>query len=192
MSSTKGVGIRMEAAEDWDLEHYLSQLDIMMRGSVVANALRAAGAIVQTEAVRRIPRSIETGTAKKKSQKQKRRDQQRKPLADSIDIKLKHYDDGRVIVAMVGPKKEGPLKSNVAHAHLVELGHKAHYWSKEPSSRKPFVEAKRWLAPAVDTTQSMQFDAMVGVLEKAVIAEWRKRRRAEKKAAKAAARAANA
>jgi hypothetical protein len=99
-------------------------------------------------------------------------------------------------------------KSETAHSHLLEFGHRGVFWkrtnwqfgtrqedggfryrlradgtrrSDERSirsvrvatlvggqTRKDFVEAKRWLAPAVDATRAQQHQAMVAVLEKMI------------------------
>jgi len=178
MSDAFKVSVELE--ENLPIEDFLEQIDWELRSKVLAAALKQASIIVKEDAIPRIPRSQETGSSKKKSQKQKRADARRKPLADSIDFKIKPYDDGRVFVAIVGPAEEAGAKGTTAHAHLVELGHRAHYWSKYPASRKPFVEAKRWLAPAVDSTQQRQQNAIYYTLQNAAAKAVKKRNKKTK------------
>lgn len=167
----------VEVIEDIPVEEYLAKIEWEVRHKVLNRALRAAAKLVQAAAVPRISRGAATGSSKKKSKKQKARDAARKPLAESIDIKIKSYADGLRFVAMVGPKKDSTMKGSVAHAHLLELGHKAHYWSKTPATRDTFVRAKKWLAPAVDTTLTQQLEAVRGTLERAVRAAARRERK---------------
>jgi len=167
----------IEVIEDIPVEEYLTKIEWEMRHKVLARALRESGKLVQAAAVPRISRSEVTGSSKKQSKKQQARDAARKPLAESIDIKVKKYDDGLRFVALVGPRKDSSIKGSVAHAHLLELGHKAHYWSKTPATRDTFVRAKRWLAPAVDTTMSQQLETVRTTLERAVKAAARRERK---------------
>ena len=172
--------VSVEINEDLPIDEFLDQLDWELRSKALANALKQASIIVKENAIPRIPRSRETGTSNKKSERQKRADARRKPLADSIDFKIKPYEDGRVFVAIVGPAEESGVKGTTAHAHLVELGHRAYYWSKYPSSRKPFVDAKRWLAPAVDSTQHRQQNAVFYTLQNAAAKAVKKRNKKTK------------
>lgn len=170
----------VEIIEDIPVEEYLARIEWEMRHKVLNRAMRAAAKLVEAAAVPRISRSASTGSSKKKSKKQKAQDAARKPLAESIDIKIKSYADGLRFVAMVGPRKDSTIKGSVAHAHLLELGHKAHYWSKTPATRDTFVRAKRWLAPAVDTTMSQQLETVRMTLERAVKAAARRERKRTK------------
>lgn len=167
----------IEVIEEIPVEEYLEKIEWEMRSKVLARALREAAKLVQAAAIPLVPRSAITGSSKKKSRKQKARDAARKPLAETIEIKVKSYDDGLRFVAMVGPRKDSAVKGSVAHAHLLELGHKAHYWSKTPATRDTFVRAKRWLAPAVDSTRTQQIEVVRGTLERAVKAAARRERK---------------
>lgn len=166
------MAIESSITQDVPLEDYLKRVDLLVRGKALANALKSASKIVQKEAQKRIPRSSVTGTSKKKSRKQKDRDKSRKPLADSIAIKMVAKNDGRLHMAITGqkiePEMKGSKKTATAHSHLLEFGHKAFFWSDKQSTRKAFVDAKRWLAPSVDTTRSQQQQAMVSSLERSI------------------------
>ena len=166
--------------ETFPLERLLSELDILVRGKALEAALKAASKIVSDEASRRISRSSATKTADKKSQKQKRADATRKPLADSIGVKVIRKKNDSVFIAVTGQKLEpsqkgGRRRSVVAHSHLLEFGHKGYLWSKKASTRKSFVEAKKWLAPAVDTTLESQQMMVIEKLDKAIRRQHRQR-----------------
>ena len=171
----KAIKMGIELFEDLNIESMLSELDWLVRGRVLSSALRKAAEVVKLAASPNVPRSSITQTAKKKSQKQKRADQARVPLADAIGFKVKNYGDGQVWVAIVGAEKQKGRVGTTAHSHLLEYGHRAYYWSDEPATRKTFVEAKRWLAPAVDSTKAQQQDAIFGVLKSAMVRAHRKR-----------------
>lgn len=167
------LAIESSISEDVPLEDYLKRVDLLVRGKALADALKAAAKIVQKDAQKRIPRSDRTGTKKKKSRLQQQRDMLRKPLADSIAIKMVSKKDGQLHMAITGQKLEPHMKgrdrkNTTAHSHLLEFGHKAHYWSDKPATRKTFVEAKRWLAPAVDSTQTQQNQAVISSLERSI------------------------
>ena len=68
------LAIETTISQDVPLEDYLKRVDLLVRGKALANALKSASKIVQKEAQKRISRSSQTGTAKKKSRKQKERD----------------------------------------------------------------------------------------------------------------------
>lgn len=171
----KAYSYSVETFEDISIESMLEQIDYLNRSTVIARALRRAANIVKENAIPRISRSEQTKTAEKKSAKQKQSDKWRKPLADSIDIVLRTYKDGLVFVALTGPKRESGQRGTTAHAHLLEKGHRAYFWSKQPSTRKTFVEGKRWLAPAIDTTMAHQQDVVLGTLLSAIKSANRKR-----------------
>jgi hypothetical protein len=167
------MAIESSISEDIKIEDYLQRVDLLVRGKALADALKAASKIVQKDAQARIPRSDRTGTSKKKSKKQRDRDMLRKPLADSIAIKMVSKNDGMLHMAITGQKLEPHMKgkdrkNTTAHGHLLEFGHKAYFWSDKPATRKTFVEAKRWLAPAVDSTQIQQNQAVISSLEKSI------------------------
>lgn len=167
------LAIETTISQDVPLEDYLKRVDLLVRGKALSDALKSASKIVQKEAQKRISRSSQTGTAKKKSRKQKERDLARKPLADSIAIKMVQKNDGQLHMAITGQKIEPHMKgkdrkNTTAHSHLLEFGHKAYFWSDKPSTRKTFVEAKRWLAPSVDTTKTQQNQAVVSSLERSI------------------------
>jgi hypothetical protein len=169
----KAMAIETSITEGVPIEDYLKRLDWLVRNKALADALRAGSKVVQKDAARRIPRSDKTGTAKKKSKAQRDRDKLRKPLADSIAIKMISKNDGTLHIAVTGQKIEPHMqgrdrKNTTAHSHLLEFGHKAHYWNKEPATRNTFVQAKRWLAPAVDSTKPQQQQAVVASLERAI------------------------
>lgn len=206
--------------ETFPLERLLSELDILVRGKALEAALKAASKIVSDEASRRISRSSTTKTADKKSQKQKRADATRKPLADSIAVKIIRKKNDSVFIAVTGQKLEpsqkgGRKRSVVAHSHLLEFGHRGVFWKRSNwqfgsekqetgfryrlradgtrrtderrirfaraatlvggNSRKDFVEAKKWLAPAVDTTLESQQMMVIEKLDKAIRRQHRQR-----------------
>lgn len=165
--------IESSISERVPVEDYLKRIDFLVRGKALADALKAGSRVVQQDAQKRISRSDKTGTAKKKSKTQQARDRMRKPLADSIAIKMVSKNDGMLHVAITGQKLEPHMqgrdrKNTTAHGHLLEFGHKAYFWSDQPSSRKTFVEAKRWLAPAVDSTRPQQDQAVIASLERSI------------------------
>lgn len=165
--------IETSITEQVPVEEYLKRVDLLVRGKALADALKAGSKVVQKDASKRISRSDKTGTAKKKSKAQRDRDRMRKPLADSIAIKMVSKRDGTLHIAITGQKLEPHMmgrdrKGATAHGHLLEFGHRAHFWSDEPSTRKVFVEAKRWLAPAVDSTRPQQNQAVIASLERAI------------------------
>jgi hypothetical protein len=205
--------IEASVAEAFPLEDYLQRLDIMVRHQAIPTALRAASRIVVADAKKRVPRSSKTGTAKKKSKSQQQADARRRPLADSLATKIVSKRDGELTIAISGqkllPHEMGKRKkSETAHSHLLEFGHRGVFWGRSNwqfgtkqeiggfryrlradgtrrsderairsvrvatqvggQTRRDFVEAKRWLAPAVDATQAQQRQAMVAALEKMI------------------------
>lgn len=169
----KAMAIESSVKEGVPIEDYLKRLDFLVRGKALAAALKAGSKVVQKDASVRISRSDKTGTAKKKSKSQRERDRMRNPLAESIAIKMVSRNDGTLHIAITGQKLEPHMrgrdrKNTTAHGHLLEFGHKAHYWSREPATRNTFVQAKRWLAPAVDSTRTQQQQAIVTSLERAI------------------------
>jgi hypothetical protein len=205
--------IETAISEDFPLEKYLQQIDLLVRHKAIPVALRAASRIVIADAKKRVPRSSKTGTAKKKSKTQQQADARRRPLADSLATKIVSKRDGEVTIAISGqkllPHEYGKRKkSETAHSHLLEFGHRGVFWKRTNwqfgtrqedggfryrlradgtrrsdertirsvrvatlvggQTRKDFVEAKRWLAPAVDATRAQQHQAMVAALEKMI------------------------
>ena len=85
------------------------------------------------------------------------------PLKDTITVKVKHYNDGLRQVAIVGARRP---QGN--HSHLVEKGHWIRRRGKKGEGPGQWygakVEGKEFLAPAADTTQQQQTQAIVDAL----------------------------
>lgn len=208
--------IESSVSENFPIEDYLKQIDILVRHTALPKAITAASKVVVNDAKKRIPRSSVTGTAKKKSKSQREADKRRRPLADSIGTKIIKKKDGQVVIGVTGqkllPEQIGKdRKSVVAHSHLLEFGHRGVFWRRTNWSfetkledggfkyrqradgtrrsderiqrrvksatlvggqtRRDFVEAKRWLAPAVDSTQAQQYQAMVSTLSQMIASQ---------------------
>lgn len=155
-------------SETVKMEDYLSRLDFLMRGNAVSSALNAAGKVVVKAAKQNLDshRSERTGTGEKQSVKAKAARAKRKPIADSIATIVRRYRDGLLFAAIVGARK--PYQT---HGHLLEDGHVGHFWRKKGTigpTRLGVVQAKRWLAPAVDSTRSQQDAAVIKSLENSI------------------------
>ena len=121
-----------------------------MRATGLAKAARAGGNEVAKDARKRAPR----GNPSHKPEK--------KPLHKTIGTVIREYANG-VVMAVVGPKyPEG------AHGHLVEEGHEI--VTKGPEKRRTglFAKIKKFLAPAGDTTQVQQRNAVYNSLRKTI------------------------
>lgn len=198
----------MTANASLDISKLLDKLDATMKTKHMAAALAEAAKIVVADAVRRVPRSSETGTrdGNSKAYKQKHGDPP-KPLWKTIGFVGRSYKQGYFQFAAVGAER--PAGS---HGHLVEHGHKMVLWgrgyAKETRKIKRtkevlsalqaaqagkrgrrvaaeinvstvkggiqgFVQAKKWLAPAGDSTRGQQENAVIQSLSKAAEAETR-------------------
>jgi hypothetical protein len=207
------LAIEVDLKESFPIEEYLKDIDLFVRHKAIPTALRAASRIVVAEAKRRAPRSSKTGTAKKKSKSQQQADARRRPLADSLATKIVSKRGGEVTIAISGqkllPHERGKRKkSETAHSHLLEFGHRGVFWKRTNwvyetkqeeggfryrlradgtresdekrlrtvrvatlvggQTRRDWVEAKKFLAPAVDTTKTQQHQAMIVSLEKMI------------------------
>lgn len=204
--------IESNFAENFKVEEYLQQIDVFVRHQALPKAINAASKIVVKDAKNRVSRSSVTGTAKKKSKKQREADDRRRPLADSIGTKVVKKKDGEVVIGITGqkllPEQIGRKKSVIAHSHLLEFGHRGVFWKRTNwryeekvedggfkyrqrrdgtrqsderrtrrvrvavlvggQTRRDFVEAKKWLAPAVDSTQTQQHQAIVSTLQQMI------------------------
>ena len=141
--------------ESKDLDGILAKLPIELRGKALADAMKAAGKIVMLDAKKRIPR----GDPSHKPDK--------KPLADSLGVKVKGYNQDRRMVAIIGAKwPEG------AHLHLIEFGHKVRQRGAKGEGpgefTGAFVPGKRVLGPAIDTTEAKQDAAIRESLAKSI------------------------
>lgn len=145
--------------ESVNLGKYLNKIDVAVRDVAKQMALEAAGRIVAQKAASLAPIGKQTGTSAKKSKRQRERDAKRKPLHKAVDLVTRKYKRGKKQVVVVGA-----VKPHAPHGHLVEGGHEGVFWGKR-FTRQSHVAAKRWLAPAVDSTQSQQHDAIVSTLK---------------------------
>ena len=135
------------------IEHILKQLPISMRDKVIVKATRAAAIIVRKQAQRflldgSVPHgpdegvfpgdSKKTGTYEKKSKQQKAARDMRKSMAKSMAIKPKKYNNGNVVLMMVGPKRPEGNQS-----HILEFGGVIQLWGTDLQYRlkpRPFLE----------------------------------------------------
>lgn len=150
MASSRNIKI----SEDIDLDYMLGNLPIQLRQKAFSAAINSACRVVVREAKRRVPIG------------DKSHNPQTKTLVDTITHVVRKYNDGRTLLGIVGPGY--PVG---AHGHLIEDGHdvkvsRGQRKGKSPLSGKDRVEAKKYLAPAVDTTQSKQDDAIINTIQR--------------------------
>lgn len=131
-----------------DAEAHLAKIELALRKKVRGNALRSAAQVVRRRAKQLAPRPGYPG------------DKPGKPsLRETIAYRTREYRGGSIGVVVVGPRRpEG------SHGHLVEQGHRI--VSKAGVDTGKRVEAKAFLAPAVDQTKAEQRAAFVAALKR--------------------------
>ena len=149
--------------EDIDLESVLEKFPAHMKRTVLSNAVKAAGKIVQKEAMARAP----VGDPSHKPQL--------KPLAKSIGLIIKKYSNDEKFMAIVGPQRPAG-----AHGHLLEGGHDifargpkgVSYKGKKvkPLTGKTRAAARAFMVPAIDATRTAQDVAVIESIDDALIA----------------------
>ena len=134
----------VKITETANLEKILAELPIALRGKALKAIVKKSVAPTAKEMRRRAP--VETPNLNRP---------QDKPLKKTIITKIKEYRQGGMVMAIVGPShQEG------RHGHLLEAGHKIvprgqakGGTSNRGGNQVGEVDAKPWMAPAVDTTQ---------------------------------------
>lgn len=151
--------LKAKISDTKQTEALLAQLPLAMRTKSLPKAIRKAGNEVAKAAranLRRVSRPGYEGD-----------DPDKKPLAKTVRVKVKHYGSGAVL-GMVGTTwPEG------AHAHLVEFGFQQKYVRlpggvKIRRKQERRVRAQPWLRPAADTTKPQQQQAIVQTLKSEV------------------------
>lgn len=136
-----------------DFEKALLAMELQYRTSALSKGVRAAGNVVAKKAKALVP----IGDPQHKPD--------HPPLKDTIKVKVKPYNDGMRVVAIVGSRR--PQGS---HDHLVEYGHWIRRRGKAGQGPGQWygakVEGKQYLAPAADTTKKEQQQAVVDAIRK--------------------------
>lgn len=172
VAANQMVRIENDLAQTDDI---LKQIPLRMRGTVVKKATRAAAIISRNQMTRILKDasaphgpdegmfpgdSKETGTYRKKSRQQRAARDMRISMVKSVRIKAKQYNQGRVYLMMVGPRRpEGN------QAHILEFGGVIQLWGTDLQYRlkpRPFME------PAIAISMPAQKTAYVSKTK----AEW--------------------
>lgn len=136
------INIDPRSFESFDkADELLSKLPIEIdKHKIIRNALQAVGKVVTKEAKQRVIRGKNRRSGKH--------------LWQTITYDVRKINQGYSL-------KVGAGYPAGAHAHLIEFGHEVKSRGPNRKGQPPLtgveqVEAKRWLAPAVDVTQQQQ------------------------------------
>lgn len=155
------VGVTIE--ETGEIEQLLGRLEVQMRRKIAKQAVRAGAKVVQKRARQLCPRSAATGSRRGWSKKTRSARRGRKPLAQTIKVAVRDYDD--TFMAITGPEYPAGALS-----HLIEfrVGGKVPakvLWGQatgEPRRERPFMR------PAADETKGEQEAAIVDTVRRGV------------------------
>lgn len=154
------MGQAVKITRDSNLDKVLEQIPWEVRHKAIKSCLAAASRVAVRAAKAAAPRN-----------KDPNHKPANKPLAETITAVYRDYGESNKFLFIVGPAYPAG-----AHGHLVEGGHKvvnrktraggqsARYQPKE--GRKSFVEGKKWMAPAVDSSRPQQEKAFETKLAK--------------------------
>lgn len=147
MSNTISVDIQGEE----DVLRMLSELNSRAMFKVADEGMKKANKYVRTRARQMAPRSSKTGSAKKRSKKQRESADWETPLHKTIKSKIHKSKDGSV--GVIGPSWP---KGNKAYFNLSERGRQVVYWGKRQGTT---YKQEDWLKKSLDESR----DAVRGI-----------------------------
>lgn len=141
------AAITTDLREFGDTAALLTQMDVLLRGKALTDALKKAGKPVVARAKSLAP----VGGARKGQKAGK------KHLRDTITLAARDYGETKVLVV-------GPAYPAGAHGHLVEFGSVDRERKSGGSTGR--MPPQPFLRPAVEATRSEQNAAFIGELQR--------------------------
>lgn len=163
MATKSGIDIRMERMPDEAQLKALFDVTPKLKQYQVLDTVLASGAApIIKKAIQLTPKSSETGTADKRSAKQKAAANWQIPLWKTIAKVTRKYG-AKFGIVVIGPKwPEG----NKAYFNTSPKGRRVWYWGKDSGKTKSQV--RNWIVQAADETLSEQDKAMEKTIKRLV------------------------